>query len=1267
MDNIPTLETTKKIAATKSNISKWSRDELEDRYLRMYEEDIMLKKHARKQEDRIKQLETKLSKLKKQLITSGTTQDLSKTKGRDLELEERLDEYHTKIYDLEKANNILKEKLMVAKQQLNAQPKRPTPYTHGIVKQENRMSKSLRVTGPSSPGKPFEKYPRYGHSLLEESRAEINRLERVIEELNEQLNITDQHLEQERERYRIREMEFEEDLNKIKQQMSEGQRVAIQENIDIIKLKRDVKEKSTNLISLQSKYSNVEEQFRMATAARQKLIDELEAIGVKFKSEQNRNLALEQELKETHASQRRIVELQERTKDLENECAILKDSNEKLVNSAFDMERERDWRSREKALKVQIAQLEATLKADVGEKGSILDKLTEEREKKDKMEEEHKDLRINYFKLKHENDDLQQKMKFFTKESAVDMQEIEEALILVKRRKEKENQELDFLHKVDDERSSDIQRSLEELNAQHADTINELEKTRNMLIVQHKINKDYQQEAVACRSKLDETRQDYESRLEEYAQLLDIRAARIKKLEAQLRDVAYGTRRYTVKKDLDEDEDMIIDDAIELERGHNMFEIHIKRVVLTPEAIEMIEDDEASVFCTYDFYEFETQATPVLRAPKPEFEFTSQYIVKTDDFFLYYLQKECLIVELHHSMGTDYQTVAVAKIKLSDLLEKHDGKLHKSVHLTASMPGEDAISFGIVEFWMRLRVPLEEAFNLYKQRIKSKGYIASNIESAGQALKAMDDEAAEREAADNINVLTVKIKHGSKIFARCEGVQPSSFVVYKFFDFPDHDTSIVTASNDPQFNDNKSYPITMTSDMDSYLRKSNLSCYIFDETDPEETEYLGIAKIPLLPLANDKPIQGIFEIIKKDGSTNGYLDVSLKWRNAYFPPKGVTVSKDESNENLTLLPGEKDELEKRTSAKEKEDAMLKEKLTPIVASNEPVKHRPKPPPVAAKSTSDSVQHSIMTSSIQEESEPDTEPPTPRPDASKRLINEQEEYEEEEEREESEEDEEQYNREQYYDENESIEEKVSKIRSEYEEDKNETTSQVSDVSDMRREAPRDEPQPITPHDSDVDEEKSSGRSTAGEDSDAVVIPKHTEQIVDNVTIAIGELSLCEESPLLEDNSVTDLYVAYQFLGIDPKETETPYSLNKPTEANKPISFNFERSFDVDYEYNQKKRRYLASMLLPEDADKGRIRFMIVSEPQDEEADCEDVGIAFVSCIDILEKQCDVIDEDIPILAYKDEQTIVGYLKVTVKCLQALQAVREEMQTPPATPT
>lgn len=71
--------------------------------------------------------------------------------------------------------------------------------------------------------------------------------------------------------------------------------------------------------------------------------------------------------------------LQEQLSCLEKENQILKEANEKFVSSAFDLEREREWRQRENQLKVQIAQLEATLKADLGEKGGILDKYAIER------------------------------------------------------------------------------------------------------------------------------------------------------------------------------------------------------------------------------------------------------------------------------------------------------------------------------------------------------------------------------------------------------------------------------------------------------------------------------------------------------------------------------------------------------------------------------------------------------------------------------------------------------------------------------------------------------------------------------------------------------------------------------------------------------------------------------------------------------------------------------------------------------------------------
>ena len=90
------------------------------------------------------------------------------------------------------------------------------------------------------------------------------------------------------------------------------------------------------------------------------------------------------------------------------------------MRSAFDLEREREWKQKENALKVQIAQLEATLRADVGEKGSILDRLNDEREQHERMEDELRDTRLKFFQTKQENDELRDKLRFFTKESNVD-------------------------------------------------------------------------------------------------------------------------------------------------------------------------------------------------------------------------------------------------------------------------------------------------------------------------------------------------------------------------------------------------------------------------------------------------------------------------------------------------------------------------------------------------------------------------------------------------------------------------------------------------------------------------------------------------------------------------------------------------------------------------------------------------------------------------------------------------------------------------------
>lgn len=87
--------------------------------------------------------------------------------------------------------------------------------------------------------------------------------------------------------------------------------------------------------------------------------------------------------------------------------------------------------------------------------------------------------------------------------------------------------------------------------------------------------------------------------------------------------------------------------------------------------------------------------------------------------------------------------------------------------------------------------------------------------------------------------------------------QPSPYVVYKLYDFPDHDTPIIPSSENAYFDDCKGFPLEMNSDLDRYLRAEALLLYVFDDQDTGEHLYLGKARVPLLSLAHDKSITGM--------------------------------------------------------------------------------------------------------------------------------------------------------------------------------------------------------------------------------------------------------------------------------------------------------------------------------------------------------------------------------------------------------------------------
>ncbi|XP_026947982.1 protein fantom isoform X2 [Sagmatias obliquidens] len=907
-------------------VSRISREELEDRFLRLHDENILLKQHARKQEDKIKRMATKLIRLVNDKKRYEWVGGGPKRLGRDVEMEEMIERLQEKVHELERQNEVLKNRLISTKQQLQIQGHRQTPYSYVQSRVNTGRRKVNENAGlqecprkgikfqDTDVAETLQPMPtKHGNILLEEARGEIRNLENVIQSQRGQIEELEHLAEILKTQLRRKENEIELSLLQLREQQATDQRSNIRDNVEMIKLHKQLVEKSNALSVMEGKFIQLQEKQKTLRISHDALMANGDELNMQLKEQRLKCCTLEKQLRSMTFSERRIEELEDRINDLEKERELLKENYDKLYNSAFSAAHEEQWKLKEQQLKVQIAQLETALKSDLTDKTEILDRLKTERDQNEKIIQENRELQLQYLEQKQQLDELKNCMKFYNQESDINADELSEALLLLKAQKSQKNGDLSFLEKVDSKINKDLERSMKELQATHAETVQELEKTRNMLIMQHKINKDYQMEVEAVTQKMENLQQDYELRVEQYVHLLDIRAARIQKLEAQLKDIAYGTKQYKFKPEITPDDSVDeFDETIQLERGENLFEIHINKVTFSSEVLQASGDKEPVTFCTFAFYDFELQTTPIVRGLHPEYNFTSQYLVHVNDLFLQYIQKNTITLEVHQAYSTDYETIAACQLRFHEILEK-SGR----IFCTASLVGTkgDIPNFGTVEYWFRLRVPMDQAIRLYRERAKALGYITSNFKGPEQMqwLSQQAPKTAQLGSTDstdgNLNELHVTVRCCSRLQSRASHLQPHPYVVYKFSDFADHDTAIIPCSSDPQFDDHMCFPVPMNMDLDRYLKSESLSFYVFDDSDTQEDIYIGKVNVPLISLAHDRCISGIFELTDHKKQPAGSIHVILKWKFAYLPPSGSITTEglgnfvhEEESEVVQRLP-----------------------------------------------------------------------------------------------------------------------------------------------------------------------------------------------------------------------------------------------------------------------------------------------------------------------------------------------------------------------------
>ncbi|XP_059562940.1 X-linked retinitis pigmentosa GTPase regulator-interacting protein 1 isoform X3 [Myotis daubentonii] len=1225
-------------------LSKMSQEEIEDSWFRLREEHMLLKKLSWKQQDEIKRMRTALLRL----TVAG--RDL----GAEAATQEQLSEPARRRRDAGRRQHPPKHQrpLMLGPQQQFQ--RRGAPVSHRTQPRVHVGQRQLHSAGAQAPEKPRrEPRDRLSHTAPptfkehvtnEKNRDEISsgpsELKVIIVNKliglcmpNSAHSMTSNTMQvgespKSPETMWSKDEDFEQRSSLECAQKATELRASIKENIELIRLKKLLHERNTTLVATKAQLTEVQKAYEtllqknqgILSATHDALLSQVSELRAELKEESKKAVSLRSQLEDASILQITLKEFQERVDDLEKERKLLNDNYNKLLENMLDSSNPPHW-SQERGgepLQQKVSQLQHQLDAELEEKREVLLQLS-------RVTAQNEDLKLEVTNLlekhKQEVEILQNKDTISQSTDRPAEPATPPPLFL-----EATQIELCEPKKQGEKKLSQL---LSELQISYAETTLELEKTRDMLILQRKINVCYQEELDAMMTKAENENQDHSEKMERLNRLLDLKNNRIKQLEEQLKDVAYGTRQmslYLETLPAHRDEDKV--NISLLHQSENLFELHIHQAFLTSAALAQAEDTQPTTFCTYSFYDFETHCTPLAVGPQPLYDFTSQYVVETDSLFLHYLQGASAQLELHQALASEHHTLAAGWICFDRVLETVE-----RVHGSATLTGAGGEDFGVLEYWMRLHFPIRSSLQACNKRKKAQAYLS--------AWRAQEDEVAlslhprpaylqsKSETWKHQNELQVEITRCCGLQSRRLGTQPSPYAMYRFFTFPDHDTAIIPASNNPYFRDQAQFPVLVTSDLDQYLRREALSIYVFDDEDAESGSYLGKVQVPLLPLAQNKSIKGDFSLTDPARKPNGSVQVQLDWKSCYLSPESFLKAEAQTDENGANRSSEISSDEDKASF----PSQVVSAEIPIAADQHATKR--KPPHVGERKERE---HQVLSYSRRKHGKRTGIQGKNRMEYLSRnflsgntlQVN--------------------YTEWKFSGFNISIDDYLKNQKKE-----EEMTSFPSAL--IQNEALH----PVIADKESCEQasEVSEAQTTDSDDIVTAISQKCPKADSEKMCIEIVSLAFHSEAEVMSDENIKQVYVEYKFHDLPLSETETPVSLRKPR-AGEEIHFHFSKVIDLDRLEQKGRRQFLFDMLNGQGSEQGRLKFTVVSDPMDEEKnECQEVGYAYLKLWQIMESGRDIIEQKLDIVSPADQATPIGSLKVSLQAVAAFHAIHKEM--------
>ncbi|KAF4031384.1 C2 domain [Phytophthora infestans] len=448
------------------------------------------------------------------------------------------------------------------------------------------------------------------------------------------------------------------------------------------------------------------------------------------------------------------------------------------------------------------------------------------------------------------------------------------------------------------------------LQIAHLKSMQELERCEKMLQAQTNINRELALEIEELTTSKISSSNQLQRRMKELELLCEERQQRINALQAEVRQLKYAREKMLLKmreaddessgESSDEEEsevaslsESLVLAARDLAPGEQLLELGI----ISGDFDSSVVGINSSTFVLCDFYDFESQSTPLIMGSRPEYNLSATFKVTVDGFFLRYLASESVVLEVHQAIRGDFKLIGKASVRLSKLLQSK-GVVKESKLFVKSMCSVDggSTTIGTLNVILRLSTPISEIWQVhlrsYPQDIQllSKSGKRSELQVPSDVLCDQDfrDDPITNELQITVFACRKLRSYGKRSGGSISRI-PSSYAHYQLLGFPDVFTNIVSDSASPEYDlssSRQAFNLEVDACLLRFLSQFRFWITVFDDQielddNIQEDGMIGRCGIMLSDLVNGETIRGWFPLKGQNDQHAGDISVLIQWKDPF--------------------------------------------------------------------------------------------------------------------------------------------------------------------------------------------------------------------------------------------------------------------------------------------------------------------------------------------------------------------------------------------------